>query len=117
MCEQERDWVRCSCCGKDIPDDAEHNADFGEDPNPHDVGFGMCIECGGDKRVTAKPGKKLTDAQVKKKLGWAGTMFYEARFDVLEKQLRPELAEKFRAMSYAKKVLIVAGMIEKGHMI
>ena len=113
----DQDWVRCSCCGKDIPDDDEHNTDHGADPNPHDVGFGMCVDCGGDKRVTPTVGKKLTDAQVKRKLGWAGRMFYEARFDVLEKQLRPELAEKFRAMSYAKKMLIVAGMIEKGHMI
>lgn len=115
---EEREWVRCSCCGKDVPDDEEHNVDFGVRPNPHDVGFGMCVECGGDKRAgEGKPVKELTEAQFKKRLGWAGTTFYEARFDVLEKKLRPDLAEKFKAMPYRKKVAVVAGMIEKGHMI
>lgn len=112
----EHDWVRCTCCGKDIPDDAEHNVSFGLSPNPHDVGYGECVECGGDKNA-GKGEKTLTEATVKRRLGWAGRMFYEARFEVLEKKLRPELAEKFKAMSYAKKVTVIAGMIERGHMI
>jgi len=111
-----KEWVRCSCCGHDIPDDEEHNVDHGEVPNPHDVGFGMCVECGGDKNA-GKGEKMPTEATVKRKLGWAGRMFYEARFEVLEKKLRPELAEKFKAMTYAKKVTVIAQMIERGHMI
>jgi hypothetical protein len=102
-------WVRCSCCGQDMPDDAEHNTDFGVIPNPHDNGYGMCLDCGGDKRETA-----LTEAAIKRRLGWAGRMFYEARFEVLEKKLRPDLAEKFRAMTYGKKIVVVAGLVEKG---
>lgn len=112
-------WVRCSCCGQDIPDDEEHNASFGEIPNPHDTGFGMCIDCGGDKKagLDEPKDKPLTESAVKRRLGWAGRMFYEARFETLGKSLRPDLAEKFQAMTYAKKVTIVSRMVERGLMI
>lgn len=105
-------WVRCSCCGSDIPDDAEHNVDFGTVPNPHDNGFGMCVECGGDKKAEGH-----TEADVKRRLGWAGRTFYEARFEVLAKNLNPNNAAKFAALPYAKKVVIVAQLVEKGAMI
>lgn len=114
----DQEWVRCSCCGDDIPDDEEHNVDHGVVPNPHDTGFGMCVECGGDKKAgEGKPAKEMTEAQLKRRIGWAGRTFYEARFEILEKKLRPDLVEKFRAMSYAKKIAIVAKMIERGAMI
>lgn len=108
----EREWVRCSCCGNDIPDDAECNVDFGKVPNPHDTGYGMCVECGGDKTF-----KGIDEAACKKRLGWAGRTFYEARFEILEKKLSEKNAEKFKAMPYSKKLVIVAGLIEKGAMI
>lgn len=113
---EDQDWVRCSCCGTDVPDDEEHNTDHGVVPNPHDVGFGMCVECGGDKRA-GKDEKPMTESAFKRRIGWAGQMFYEARFDVIEKNLRPDLAAKFRAMTYSKKCSIVAGMVEKGYII
>jgi NAD-dependent SIR2 family protein deacetylase len=110
--------VRCSCCGEDIPDDDEHNVDHGVVPNPHDEGFGMCVACGGDKRAgDSKPARELTESQLKKRIGWAGQMFYETRFEILEKNLTGSSLEKFRAMTYARKMTIVAKMIEKGLMI
>jgi len=102
-------WVRCSCCGNDIPDTPEDNTEHGTGAN--DVGFGMCVECGGDKRETG-----TTEAAVRKRLGWAGEVFYDARIKILEEKLTGASLEKLHAMSYAQKVAIVARLIERGVM-
>lgn len=100
--------LTCSCCGTMIEDSPEQNTDFGKQPNPHDTGFGMCPDCGGDKNA----------ADVKKKLGWAACSFYEARFPILRKALtKPELIEKWEKSSYLQKCNWIGKMIEKGLMI
>lgn len=104
-------WLACSCCGKGIRDTPEENTDHGEHPNPHDVGFGMCVECGGDKRE-----KGTSEAAVRKRLGWAGEVFYDARIEILGKKLTGANLEKLNAMTYAQKVAIIARMIERGVM-
>lgn len=106
------EWLNCSCCGKSIRDTADENRDHGAQPNPHDAGYGMCIDCGGDKTL-----KGHDEATVKRRLGWAGQTFYEARFGTIRRSITPTNRAKFDAMTYAKKLVIVAGLIEKGVLI
>jgi len=106
----EDGYVRCSCCGADIKDTADDNVDH--ETRHHDVGFGMCTECGGDERE-----KGTTEAAVRKRMGWAGQMFYDARVKSLGEKLSPANAEHFRAMPFDKKVRLIAKMIERGMMI
>lgn len=105
-------WVVCSCCGDSIRNTEDENVSLGELPYPHDEGFGMCVSCGGDKRSTGDD-----EESVKRRLGRSGTMFYEARFEVLASRLSPVNAVKFDKMSYAQKVRTVAGLITRGAMI
>lgn len=114
-------WVTCSCCGAGIRD--EDNISHGEEPYPHDHGFGMCRECGGDDREEAPPVKSgpgkgwPTEAAYRKRLGWAGEMFYDARIKLLRESMSEENLAKFEAVPYAKKCVIIGKMIEKGMMI
>jgi hypothetical protein len=111
------DWVICSCCGHHIPDTPERNRDFHE--RGQDTGYGRCTECFGEPPPAGAPGKGLLedDEAVKKRLGWAGRTFYEARFDTICKALKPEQQADWDTKSYGKKVLIVGKFIEKGYMI
>lgn len=111
--------VSCSCCDEMIAaHDAKENVAVLVEPYPCDEGFGWCKDCFGDD-AALKPGSKepLTEAQVRKALGWAGEAFYDARVEVLNKKLNPKNLERFQAMSYARKVIVIAGLIEKGAMI
>jgi len=103
------EWITCACCGKLIPDTAEENVDHDVHPSPHDIGFGSCVECFGDRRVTADD-----EASIRKRLGWAGQAFYDARIKTLPTQLSPANAANFATMSFAKKVRIIAGLVERG---
>lgn len=87
------DWIVCSCCGASIRNTADENVSFGEEPYPHDHGYGMC-----------------------KRIGWASECFFDARIKVLQEKLSPENVEKFNRMSYAKKIDVVTGMVRKGLM-
>lgn len=106
----------CSCCGKGIEDTPEQNTVHGQVPYPHDTGFGMCVECGGDKTI-GNDYANMTEEQFKKRLGWGMKMFYDARIEILQEKLSEENAEKFKALSYQRKCAIIAQMVEKGYMI
>lgn len=115
-------WVMCSCCGKGIRHNAAENVSFGESPYPHDNGVGMCRECGGDDRVkpVAKKGRKakpLSEAAVRKRMGFGACCFVDARIEILEKRLNPENLARFNAMPYEKKARVVYDLVEKGAMI
>lgn len=96
----------CSCCGKDVPNDEEHNASFGIVPYPHDNGCGICIECGGDKNTT----------DIKKYLGWAMRTFCEARFDTVRNNLGEKNQKRWDSISYEEKCAFIVRLIEKGIM-
>ena len=98
-------YVECSCCGKSIPNTKKHNVAHGT--GKCDKGFGHCRECFGDPKADS----------FKKQLGWGMQMFYEARFDTVRKALSPENVEKWDKLSYEKKCLMIAGLVEKGAMI
>lgn len=99
--------ITCSCCGRGIRDNAEENVDYGNVPNPHDTGFGMCRECGGDSKT----------AEVRKRMGWAACAFYDARIPLVRQWINPTDYGKFDALSYEGKVALVARLILKGWMI
>lgn len=103
----EIETLICSCCGRGVLDDAEHNVSHGESPYPHDEGFGMCRDCGGDSKAKGLP----------ERLGWAAKMFYDTRIKILEEKLSSENSKRFKSMPYRKKIAIVARMVEKGVMI
>lgn len=99
-------WVRCSCCGEDIPDTKEYNVAH-DTPGKFDNGYGMCKECGGDDKAT----------DIKKKMGWGMTMFVEARIETIAKRLNEENKKKFLEMPFEKQAVIVLKMVEKGAII
>jgi hypothetical protein len=103
----EGEWIICGCCGHLLRNTAQENAHFGQQPYPDDEGYGMCMECGGEKG----------SPELKKRLGWAGCMFFDARIEVLKPALNPENLAKFEAMSYERKVAVITRLIEKGAMI
>lgn len=106
----EKVYVTCSCCGALIGDNADENVNFGTGHD--DVGMGACVECFGDKRVAGDD-----EPAVRKRLGWAGEAFYDARIKMLKEKLSPENSAKFSAMTYAKQVCLVARMVERGAII
>lgn len=80
----------CSSCGH-----YDENVSVGIIPYPHDDGMGICPDC----------------------VNWAWDMFFSTRFKIIEKNLMPDIAEKFRAWDYEKKVTFVKQLIIKGAMI
>lgn len=103
------EYITCSCCGRGIRDNCAENADH--ETRGCDVGFGHCRACFGDDKVVG-----TTKRATRKRLGWAGTAFFDTRIKLLTERLSPENAKKFRAMKYAEKVAVVTKMIEKGAM-
>ena len=73
MCE----ILTCTCCGRGLRDTPEENVSHGQVPYPHDTGFGLCRECGGDPTADM-----TTDEGIRKRMGWQMTTFCEARFDL-----------------------------------
>ncbi len=105
MCE----LLTCTCCGGGVYDTPEENVSHGEVPYPHDTGFGLCRECGGDPTADM-----TTDEGVKKRMGWQMTTFCEARFDLLRRNLKPQQQVHWDGLSYAKKCSVVLGLIREG---
>ena len=99
--------LTCSCCGTLIHDTPEENTDFEVVPRPHDTGFGMCPDCGGDP---ASP-------DVKKKMGFAMVSFVEARFRVVRDNINEENRAKWDGFSWERKASTVLSLVEKGAMI
>ena len=107
--DETYEYVTCGCCGRGVRNNAEENTHFNDVPYPDDNGFGMCVECGGDKN----------HPDIQNKLGWAGRCFFEARFDVVRNQLSEASGAKAKwdRFSYEKKCAMVARLVEKGVMI
>ena len=105
--QREEAYVACSCCGKLIENSKEQNASFGEEPYPHDQGFGMCFECGGDPNSD----------DFRTKLGWAGQTFFDTRIRIVRKHLHPRNLARFDAMPYERQVGFVGYLIDSGVMI
>ncbi len=66
-----------------------------------------CYSCGGDPKARG----------IRRKMGWAATMFYDARIPILAEQLSAENRQRFLRMKYAQKCNIIGKMIERGNMI
>lgn len=111
------DYLVCTCCGDFVKHTKTDNVAFGQSPYPYDEGYGMCRECGGEDLKPGEIVKDLTDSQIKKKMGWAKVMFFEARFPIIESKLTPENLEKWKMSSFAKKAVFITSLIEKGEMI
>jgi hypothetical protein len=106
------DILTCTCCGKGLPDTPEANVSHAEVPYPHDTGFGLCRQGGGDPNADM-----TTEDGVRKRMGWQMTAFCEARFDVVRKHLKPEQQAKWDGLSYAKKCAVVLGLVREGAII
>jgi len=102
----EKDILVCSCCGGLLKNTNMDNVDFDVYPYHHDNGYGLCRRCGGypDNK------KKST----KKRLGWAGQMFYEARFPIVRNNLCPDNQVRWDNMSYEQKIKVVYNFVIKG---
>lgn len=112
MMHEENEILICTCCGEGVRNNAEENASYGEDPYPHDIGYGACRSCFGtpsDKDV-----KSMTDEEFKEALGWAHVTFLEARFDVIRSALKPENQKKWDETPYKKRCVIVTRFVAKG---
>jgi hypothetical protein len=105
MCEV----LNCTCCGRGLCDTPEENVSHGQSPYPHDTGFGLCRECGGDPTADT-----TTDEGVRKRMGWQMTTFREARFDLLRRNLNAENQAKWDGLSYAKKCSVVLRLVRDG---
>ena len=105
MCEV----LTCTCCGDLLHDTPEENVSHSCDPYPHDNGFGLCRECGGDPAADM-----TTDEGVRKRMGWQMTTFCEARFDLICRNLNPTNQAKWDGLSYAKKCSVVLGLVREG---
>jgi hypothetical protein len=109
--------LSCTCCGSGIEDSSAQNVDFGKQPNPHDEGYGLCHDCGGDNRAplpTTTDGSKKRKKKIRKRLGWATSTFFEARFDTVRSALSLENQTKWDRCSYEKKIAVIAQFVEKG---
>jgi hypothetical protein len=104
---EDNEIITCHCCGRGLRNDAKGNVHYGESPYPDDEGFGLCVECGGDKNAS----------DIHRRLGWAGRTFYDARIEVLRNNLSPENKARFEALSYERKIYIITRLIERGKMV
>lgn len=103
--EGEEEVVFCTCCGD--PLNPDENLAKDEVPYPYDEGYGMCKGCGGDE--------KSDDAR--KRMGWASTCFFDARIEIIEKQLCDDHVERWEKLSYLRKCDFIMKLIEKGAMV
>ena len=111
---EPRRYLSCSCCGCEVINEPGENVYLHEpegSPYPSDDGFGMCKPCGGDP---AADSSDLSDENVRKRLGYAGTIFYDARIDLLTEKLNDTNRAKFEKMAYASKVALVISAVEDG---
>ena len=73
----------------------------------YDVGYGMCEDCGGNPRARS----------FKKRIGWAGRVFFEARFGAVRDALSEKNKKKWDKLNYNQKCYFITKMIEEGLMI
>ena len=106
------DILTCTCCGTGVRDTPADNVSHGQTPCPHDTGFGLCRECGGDAAADMN-----TDEGVRRRMGWQMTTFCEARFDVVRRNLKPDNQARWDGLSYAKKCSVVIGLVRDGTII
>ena len=104
--------LTCTCCGLSLRDTPEENVSHDRTPYPHDTGFGLCRECGGDHTA-----EMTTDDGVRRRMGWQLTTFCEARFDLVHRNLKPEGQAKWGSLSYAKKCSVVLGLVRDGSIV
>ncbi len=97
----------CSCCGGMIMDQVKDNVSHGKVPYPHDTGFGMCKDCGGDP----------DSDDFKKQMGRSMQTFCEARFKILRGKLSAKNQASWDTMPYWKKVGVIIMAVKDGMMI
>jgi hypothetical protein len=105
-------FLTCTCCGEGFRDTPEENVSHGQVPYPHDTGFGLCRECGGDRAADT-----TTDEGVRKRMGWQMATFCEARFDLVRRHLHAGNRARWDALSYARKCSVVLGLVRDGTII
>lgn len=86
----------CGCCG--------HAVEVEDNVNSEDVYCQDCMGYGNSKNF-------------KRAIGWAGKVFFGARFPVIRKNLKQKNRPKWDKLSYPRKCSFVAKMIEQGAMI
>lgn len=96
MAQESLKYAYCGCCSNMVQ--------VSVDVNDEDV---YCKDCMGNPEAK----------RFRKRIGWAGRMFYEARFPVIRKNLKPENKAKWDSFSYERKCTIIGKAIEKGLMI
>jgi len=94
----------CTCCGTSIKDNAKENAWHGETPYPGDAGTGMCRKCGGDPEAKSP----------RARLGFAVTMFVDARIPFVAERLSKNNRRHFFSMPYEDQAAFVMRLVEKG---
>ena len=58
-----------------------------------------------------------TDEGIRRRMGWQMTIFCEARFDLVQRHLKPENRVKWDRLSYAKKCSVVLSLVREGTII
>lgn len=107
--------LTCSCCGAGVADTPEANVDHAT--RGCDTGYGICRECGGEDQPAPKPASEMTEAEFKRRQGWAMVTFMTARIPIVHASLSPENQAKWAATPYWKQCAIIQRFIEKGLMI
>ena len=108
--------LRCSCCGGSLLDSPEENVSHGRAPYPHDTGFGMCRDCGGDPEGAKKLKRAGADDETvtRKAMGWTMANFVDARIPRLAEALSPENRARFEAMTYSQQAEVICSLVESG---
>jgi hypothetical protein len=103
------DILTCTCCGIGLRDTMDENVSHGQVPYPHDTGYGLCRECGGDPTADT-----ATEEGIRRRMGWQVATFCEARIDLVQRNLKSEAQAKWDRLSYAKKCCVVLGLVKDG---
>jgi len=109
------DYVLCSCCGAYVENTPQHNVSLHGDAGdsyPHDDGYGECTSCGGDPSVPYSD--DITEAQLRRRMGWGMTCFVDARIARLRETMNPANVARLDTMEYSGQVAIVLRMVERG---
>lgn len=96
--------VICSCCGATTS--ARENVWRHEVPYPGDLGFGLCLDCGGD------PDAK----DPRKRLGRTIAIFVDARVPLVALLLSEENRRHFLSLPYEEQAGFVFRCVEKGYL-
>jgi hypothetical protein len=69
------------------------------------------------EQSSRRKAKPLTEKAMRRKMGWAMTMFCESRFDIIRKNLNPRNQAEWDTLSFEKKCSVVQSFVKKGFMI